>query len=228
MRRELWKSKISKYEALEKSNPKAVRGGYKNMLANACYSFYLAGRTEKSVEIYKELRERFPDNRSFKQDLIGFLRERQAEEMSSIGIHDAREEIIFLLREAYFRYAVYQDDEAAGREAWAQEVYDMYVEEFGDEEVKRVDLPSFDMMKFLAFVDFLQDPTYQTYLKQNLMGRIQVENPDLFKKTAGAGADFQHDAGTDTAGSRRHGLIEFVPCQIPTVREPAVRFVCIL
>ncbi len=180
--RELWKSKISKYEALEKGNPKAVRGGYKNMLTNAAYSFYLAGQKEKTIEIFKELRERFPDNSSFKLSLIDFLRERQEEEMSSIGIHDAREEIIFLLREAYFRFAVYQDDEAAGREAWAQQVYDLYQAEFGDELIKRVDLPSFDMMKFLSFMDFLSDARYEEYLKKNLIGRIQIESPELYKK----------------------------------------------
>ena len=180
--RELWQSKISKYEELEKGNPKAVRGGYKNMLVNAAYSFYQAGRQDKTLEIFQELKERFPDNPSFKLPLIDFLIERQKEEMSSIGIHDAREEIIFLLREAYFRYAVYQDDEAAGREAWAQKVYDKYQAEFGDELIKRVDLPSFDMMKFLAFMDFLKDPAYAEYLKKNLIGRIQIENPKLYEQ----------------------------------------------
>ena len=86
------------------------------------------------------------------------------------------------LREAYFRYAVHDDDQAAGREAWAKDIYRIYQKEFGDDEVRRVDLPGFEMLRFLAFNDFMIDPFYPEYLRAGLLGRIEVERPDLFEK----------------------------------------------
>ena len=179
--RKLWTEKIEKYEILEDGKPKGIKGGYKNMLANAALSFYKAGQTDMARDIQLELRERYPGD-IFDLPLLEFLKDRQQEELQSLGIQDAREEIALVLKEAYFRYALHQDNEAAGREKWAKQVYDMYQLEFGDEEIKRVDLPNFEMLKFLAFADFMEDPSYPEYMRKNLMGRIQVEKPELFER----------------------------------------------
>ena len=179
--RQLWTEKIEKYDILEGGESRGIKGGYKNMLANAALSFYKAGREAKARDIQMELRRRYPGD-IFDLPFLAFLKDRQQEEFQGLGIQDAREEIHLVLKEAYFRYALHQDDEATGREKWAKQVYDMYQLEFGDEEVRRVDLPSFDMMKFLAFGDFMEDPEYPEYMRRNLMGRIQVERPELFDK----------------------------------------------
>ena len=89
------------------------------------------------------------------------------------------------LREAYFRYAVHDDDEAGGREKWAKEIFNIYQKIFHDdleEEILRVDLPDFEMLRYLAFLGFMNDPYYPDYLRRSLLGRIQLERPELFEK----------------------------------------------
>jgi hypothetical protein len=86
-----------------------------------------------------------------------------------------------VLREGYFRYAVHDDDEAAGREKMAQEVHVMFQKEHSDESY-RLGLPSLELLRYMAFMDFLNDPEYPQEFRMNLLGRIQVERPDLFEK----------------------------------------------
>ena len=90
------------------------------------------------------------------------------------------------LREAYFRYAVHDDDEAFGREKFAREVYDIYQAEhdspvYGDIERGRAALPGFDLLKYQAFRDFLNDPFYPEDLRRRLLGRMEVERPDVIE-----------------------------------------------
>ena len=150
-------------------------------MINAISSFYQAGQIRKAGQIYSELRKRFP-HKDFDVPLITFVRKRITEKMSNIVIKDATELILMTLREAYFRYAVRDDDQAAGSEAWAMEIYRIYQKEFGDYEVLRVDLPGFELLRFLAFNDFMIDPFYPQYLRAGLLGRIKIERPDLFEK----------------------------------------------
>ncbi len=102
--------------------------------------------------------------------------------MKSITINDATELILMSLREAYFRYAVHDDDEAYGRESWAKEVYNIYEKEYGEEDVLRVDLPSFEMMRYLGFIGFMNDNYYPQNLRRSLLSRIEVERPELVEK----------------------------------------------
>ena len=176
-----WVDRIEKYEALQKSNPKAVRNGYKNFLINAVASFYQAGRIKKANQIYKELRKCF-DHEDFQVPLKTFVRKRMTEELRDITIKDATELILFSLREAYFQYALHEDDLAAGNEAWAKEVYNIYQKQFGEETVRRVDLPGFEMLRYLGLVSFVNDRYYPEYLRNSLFGRIELEKPELLEK----------------------------------------------
>lgn len=177
-----WINRIEKYEALEKSNPKAVRGGHRNMLINAVEMFYRAGHRVRAAQIYAELRQRYatPEDRRFDVALISFVRRRVAEELDSVGGKDATEMIVMTLREAYFRFAVHDDNEAAGLERWAREVYDLYQTETADG--TRTGLPPFEVMRYMALRGFMEDYFYPDHLKLRLMGRIKLERPDLFDK----------------------------------------------
>jgi hypothetical protein len=53
-----------------------------------------------------------------------------------------------------------------------------------------VDLPSFDMLRYMALRDFLGDPYYPMIMKQGLMNRIEVERPDLIEKIKGSEVEF--------------------------------------
>jgi hypothetical protein len=184
----VWQEIIQKYEEFEGGNPKAVRGGHKNFLENAVLMFYQAGHTRKAVQIYRQLQTQHRvDEQGFVRTeyqvpMITFVRSRLKQELESIGIQDAMEFIISVLRESYFRYALYEDDEAAGRENLAREVYELYQKEMGQFEQGRVGLPSLERLRYGAFVSFMEDPMYPQRLRQNLLARIQIERPDLFEQ----------------------------------------------
>jgi len=182
-----WRKVIEKYETLEDGNPKAVRGGHKNFLENAVMTFYQAGHARQALEIYRMMITRYKINdegleeEDFKLPMIEFLQKRMKEEFQGLSIRDAVETITGMLRESYFRYAVHNDDEAASLEKMAQEVHTFYQKEHADE-AYRMGLPTFEMLRYTSFMDFLYDPMYPEELRLNLLGRLQVERPDLFEK----------------------------------------------
>jgi hypothetical protein len=185
---ETWKMVISKYETLENGNPKAVTGGHKNFLENAVLLYYQAGHQRKAQQLYQRLRNEHLvdpvgyDRDEYKVPLLTFVRNRLKDELQGVSPQDATEFIIAILREGYFRYAIHEDNEAAGRENMAKEVYDIYQKEMGEGEPGRMGLPPMDWFRYQAFIGFLNDPAYEDYMRASLLGRIQVERPDLFEK----------------------------------------------
>lgn len=183
-----WQEIIEKYEEFEGGNPKAVRGGHKNFLENAVLMFHQSGHTRKAAQVYRQLQtqHKFDEignvRTEYNVPMLSFVRYRLKKELEGISIHDAMEFIVSTLREGYFRYALYDDDEASGRENIAREVYELYQEEMGRQEQERVGLPSLDRLRYGAFIMFLEDPMYPETMRLNLLGRIRIERPDLFEK----------------------------------------------
>jgi hypothetical protein len=169
---------LEKYEEDEGSHG-SLQNGHRNMLKNALLNFYQSGHERKAQKIYNQLRELYPSE-DFKVPLVVFARKRMLEELETIGINDAKEQIISLLRESYFRYALRDDNEASGREKLAEEVHSYYQKKYLDQ--NRIDLPDFKLLKYFAFLDFLNDQQYPPNLRGNLLGRIRVERPELFKQ----------------------------------------------
>jgi hypothetical protein len=99
----------------------SLQNGHRNMLKNAVLSFYQSGHKKKAQQIYNELR-RLYDLPEFKVTLVEFARKRFLEELESIGLNDAKEQVVLLLRESYSLYAIGDDDTAAGRENLAREI----------------------------------------------------------------------------------------------------------
>lgn len=185
---EHWKMIIAKYEELEKGNPKAVKGGHKNFLENAVLMFYQAGYKARAEQIFNRLREEHLvdpagyERTEYKVPFVTFVRNRLKDELQSISIQDAVEFVISVLREGYFRYAIHDDNEAAGRENMAREVYELYQNDMGKGEPGRMGLPSMDWFRYQAFSAFVNDPGYPEYMRMSLLARIQNERPDLFEK----------------------------------------------
>jgi hypothetical protein len=157
----------------------SLRNGHRNMLKNAVLSFYQAGHNLQAQKIYDELGRLYPLD-EFKVSLVEFARKRFLDELDSIGINDVKEQVLLLLRESYFLYAIRDDDEAFGREKMAQDVYDYYRAQNPDE--NRIDLPDFKLLRYLALIDFLNDQQYPPYLRGSLLGRIKVERPQLLEQ----------------------------------------------
>ena len=185
---EFWKKIIAKYELFEGGNPKAVKGGHKNFLENAVMLFYQAGHERYAQRIYRRLqKEHLYDPSGFKRTeytvpMTAFLRGRLKDELQGVGIQDAMEFIVAVLKKSYFHYAIHEDDDASGQENMAQEIYDIYQKKMGIEEAERMGMPPMDWFRYQAFAAFLNDPMYPEQMRTGLLGRIQVERPDLFEK----------------------------------------------
>jgi hypothetical protein len=182
-----WKKIIEKYESLEDGNPKAVRGGHKNFLENAVMTFYQSGHLKQALEIYKELITLYPKDEQgyeiadYKLPMIEFLKKSMADEFRGLGIRDAVEIINGMFKESYFRYALYDDNESALYENRATEIYTFYQKEHADE-TYRVGMPGLELLRYTAFMDFLNDPYYPEQMRLGMLSRMQAERPELFER----------------------------------------------
>ena len=170
---------IEQYREFEKPKPGTLfsfQTGHRNMLRNAILLFYQAGHIKPAHRIYKQLRELYPSDET-KVPLLLFVRNKLRNELEGLELHNVREMIEMLLRESYFRYALRDDDEAFGREKMAKEIHTLYRKKHSDE--SRIDLPVFKLLRYTALLDFFNDPQYSMQLRQNLLGRIKIERPEL-------------------------------------------------
>jgi hypothetical protein len=169
---------IEKYKD-DPTTYKSLQNGHRNMLKNAVLSFYQSGHRKKAQQIYNELRKLY-DLPEFKVSLTEFARKRLLDELKNLGINDAKEQVVLLLRESYFLYAIGDDDASAGKEKLAKETHEYYQNKYLDE--NRIDLPPFTTMEYLALRDFLDDWEFSPYLRLSLLARIEIERPDLAEK----------------------------------------------
>lgn len=159
------------------STYESLQNGHRNMLKNAVLLFYQAGHKPQAQSIYNEMRRLYPLDEFKSPSVEGYVKKRFDEELQNIGLNDASEMISAMLTEAYFRYAVRDDEEAAGREGMAKEIWDYYQSKYSDE--NRIDLPDFKLLRYLALRDFLEDWLYPPNLRLSLLARIEVEKPEL-------------------------------------------------
>lgn len=184
---EAYRAAIRKYTELE-GNPKAVSGGHKNFLENAVMSMYESGHEARAKQIYQELRTLYPRDDvgqlrpEYQGDFMEFIVYRMKKEMEGMSNDDATEGVVLRLREAYFRYAMHQDNESAALEELAQQIYTIYQNGIRGDAPDRRGLPSMDLLRYAAFRDFWLDPQYPESLKMALAGRIQVEKPEMFER----------------------------------------------
>ncbi len=171
---------LEKYKEIGKSIYGSLQDGHRNMLKNAVLSFYQAGHRRQAQKIYNQLRKLYPLDEFKDPDVVVFARNRLREELRTIGVNNAKEIILMMLRESYFRYAMRDDDEAAGLENMAKEAYDIYYKSIDPE--ARIALPDFKLLRYLALFDFLNDQQYPRNFRRNLLGRIKIEKPDLFEQ----------------------------------------------
>ncbi len=157
----------------------SLQNGHRNMLKNAVLSFYQSGHKLQAQKIYAQLRKLY-DFPEFKVPIVEFARKRFLEELESIGLNDAKEQVFFLLRESFFLYAIRDDETSYGREILAKEIHNYYQKKYLDE--NRIDLPEFKDLQYLALRDFLDDRQYVPDLRLSLLARIEIERPELYEK----------------------------------------------
>ncbi len=157
-----------------------MQNGHRNFLKNAVLLIYQTGHKAMAQRVYSEMRKRYPLD-EFKSPIVDiYAKKRFDEEFESITINDAKEMVVAMLREAYFRFAIRDDNEAAGQESLALEVWNHYQSKYLDE--NRIDLPRFDVLRYTALLDFLEDRQFSPNLRLGLLARIEIERPDLSER----------------------------------------------
>jgi len=178
---------IAGYED-DRTTKESLENGHRNMLKNAVLSFYQAGLRGEALKIFNQLRKRYP-LREFNVSLEEFALKRWREELSGFGIDDAREQIVMLLSEGYYLYAVRDDEAAAGREQLAQQAYDFY--NTTNEPEFRIDLPPMPVLRYVALGQFIKSGAEPPHIRQGLLNRIQIEKPELYKQMEQTEAQLQ-------------------------------------
>ena len=171
-------SMLEKYK-VDDSTRDSLQNGHRNMLKNAVLSFYQTGHRQKAQQIYNQLRKIY-DLPEFKVTMVEFARSRFVEELESIGLNDAKEQVVLLLRESFFLYAIRDDEASLGRENLAKEIHGYYQGKYLDE--NRIDLPAFKVLQYIALRDFLDDWQFVPNLRLSLLARIEIERPELAEK----------------------------------------------
>jgi hypothetical protein len=164
-----------------KGQVESLSTGHRNMLKNAVMSFYQAGIKGYALTIYNELRRLYGAVEEFHGTLDEYVKLRLREELDSLTIDDAREQIIMTLMQSYYYYAIHEDDLAAAQEDLAQQVYQYYMVKY-ENPTERIGLPEMPKLRYIAIGDFLNNDAYPMYIREGLMTRIKVEKPDLYKQ----------------------------------------------
>ena len=170
---------LEKYKDEKEGTLASLQNGHRNMLKNAVLSFYQSGHKLQAQKIYDQLRKLY-DLPEFKVPMVEFARKRFLEELETIGLNDAKEQVVLLLRESFFLYAIRDDETSSGREKLAEEIHNHYQKKYSDE--NRIDLPDLKVLQYLALRDFLDDRQYVPDLRLSLLARIEVERPELAEK----------------------------------------------
>jgi hypothetical protein len=187
---------LAKYKD-DRGRRESLGNGHRNFLKNAILSFYQAGDKQQALRIFRQVGKQYP-RPEFKTSLADFCRKRFLEEIeTSLGIHDAREQVVQLLRESHRFYAMGADDEAYGNISLATEIREHYMKEFGDEETRRIDLPEMKHLLYVAACDLLEDPRSPDYLKANFLARMSNERPDVYKSFQHYEQQQKKDEGTN-------------------------------
>lgn len=164
----------------------------RNMLSNALYAFYQAGHKRKAQEIYDRLRKEYNRPEFSNPSVDVYVRQRLREDIKDISAVRADQMITTMLREAYFRYALRDDDESYGIEKLAEEIHDAYNKYFWDDPRKQ--LPDFNVMRYTAISDFFSDDLYPLVMRKNLLARIRIERPELAKRFSQIEKQFQQES----------------------------------
>ncbi|MGA2323829.1 MAG: hypothetical protein ABSG22_08280 [Sedimentisphaerales bacterium] len=168
---------IRKYSAGDDKSDDSHTIQHRNMLTNALTMFYQAGHRQKAQKIYDYVRQLYPRPEFNEPAVESYIIQQLRKDLKTITITKAMDTIMPMLREAYFRYALRDDDASYAIEKMAEDIYNVYTKEYGDE--ARLRLPEFKVMKFNAIFDFFNDQGYPLTMRQNLIARIKVERPQL-------------------------------------------------
>lgn len=153
-----------------------------NLARAGVVNLYLAGHVPMARKYYQHLRDRYPENEDYRVSLEEFIRGRMKEEVMQVGPKNAANYINGLLRTAFTRYALGDDENATINEKRAEQVLEYFSSRRDADEQHRVGLGSFSQMRWWAMRDFFGDAYLDGGVKDLLLQRLRVEKPDLFER----------------------------------------------
>lgn len=168
---------IRKYTEPNDDSQNSYQVQHRNLLTTALFAFYQAGHRQQAQKIYDLARRLYPRPEFSNPSVEDYVRQLLRKDLTNMTISKASEMIMMMLREAYFRYAVRDDDEAFNREQLAEEVHRVYNTQYADG--ARTGLPDFKVLRYAAVFDFFNDQQYPLTMRQNLLARIKIERPEL-------------------------------------------------
>jgi hypothetical protein len=168
---------IQKYSDSNDKDDDSHQVQHRNMLTNALTMFYQAGHRQKAQKIYDYCRGLYPRPEFSDPAVESYITQQLRKDLRDITITKAMDTIMPMFREAYFRYALRDDDASYAIEKMAEDIYNVYTKQYGDE--ARLQLPEIKVMKYNAFIDFFNDQGYPLAMRQSLLARIKVEQPKL-------------------------------------------------
>jgi hypothetical protein len=133
--------------------------------------------------------------------IAAFVKKEIQENIKHIDIKAAVEIMTMMLREGYKQYALHDDDEAYIQEKMAKEMYDSYQADWSFAKARKTDLPeSFEMLRYIALTNFLNDEMFPPTLRLSLLGRMKLERPQLYRQLEGIAKKLKSRAESDETG----------------------------
>ena len=172
---------IDSYE----SEGKRVAGGVVDGSINLCragvVNLYLAGHVKMARKYYAELSRRQPDNADYQLRLEKFVESEFRKQIQELSPREASEYIKAMLTESYARSAIGDDENAAIRQKYAEQIHAAFNAEF-TEPGDRVRILSMPQMKWLAMKNLFDDPAVDPNIKGLLLRKLQIENPQMYER----------------------------------------------
>ncbi|MCD6388713.1 MAG: hypothetical protein J7L69_04820 [Desulfobulbaceae bacterium] len=170
------------YAHIGAKGPGGIKDGSANLCESGIRNLYLIGHRQLAQKYLVHLRERYPDNKDYNVSLDNFVHARMKEAIDAIHPKDASDTILNLLRDAYARYAVGDDENASIKENLAESVLEVLKKEHPDEEdrIARMKLRSFPEMRLLALTEFLTDKQANPVIRASLLKRLEIDRPTLY------------------------------------------------
>ncbi len=104
------------------------RSGHVNFLRKAIAMYYQYGRLDMARKYWKILNKLYP-NKEYNIGMQAYIYKYVREDIQSMGLADANATVMMFLMQAYTRYALGDDYEAAALKRWARMVYDAYMKD---------------------------------------------------------------------------------------------------
>jgi hypothetical protein len=153
-----------------------------NLARAGIVSLYLAGHRIIARRYFNDLQQRYPDKKDFQVEFEEFVRGEMSEMVQDIAPKDASDYIDSLLRDAFARYALRDDENAYLCEKWAEQILAVFKSQYPSDEMDRLALLDFPQMRWLALQNFMGDPSVDPNIKDFLLQRLQTDDPALFER----------------------------------------------